>query len=181
MVYNYDIFEAWIYIWKKGDAPSVPFLQTSDLKKILLRLLCSTSMVFIFALINTWGFRKQKWDAQLRPIFSTFNRQKKYYRGCWSWTPWFIIQPYLNAEVTQKKNGTTSSSRFFHLQLPKKILTRLLTLNSMVYNSTIFKCWGYPENNRDVLGVPFFQPSIDKKILPRLLTMNSMVYNSTIF
>ena len=32
----------------------------------------------------------------------------------------------------------------------------------MVYNSTTFKCWGYPEKNRDDPGVPFFQPLIDK-------------------
>ena len=35
-------------------------------------------------------------------------------------------------------------------------------MNTMVYNSTIFKCWGCPEKKRDDLGVPFFQPSIDK-------------------
>ena len=33
-------------------------------------------MVFIFALINTCGLKKQKWDAQLRPIFSILNREK---------------------------------------------------------------------------------------------------------
>ena len=29
----------------------------------------------------------------------------------------------------------------------QKILPRLLTMNSMVYTSTIFKCWGYPEKS----------------------------------
>ena len=35
-------------------------------------------------------------------------------------------------------------------------------MNTMVYNSKTFKCWGYPEKDRDDLGVPFFQPLIDK-------------------
>ena len=33
-------------------------------------------MSFIFTLINTWGFRKQKLDAQLRHIFSALNPEK---------------------------------------------------------------------------------------------------------
>jgi len=59
--------------------------------------------------------------------------------------------------------GRPMASHFFNLRSAKKILPRLLIMNSMVYNSTIFKWWGYPEKNRDDLGVLFFQPSIGKK------------------
>ena len=49
-----------------------------------------------------------------------------------------------NAEVTQK-NQDNLAVPFFNLR-SKKILPRL-TMNSMVYTSTIFKCWGYPEKS----------------------------------